>query len=62
VLVLLEGMPQKEAADALGCSEGTIAWRVHEARRRLREQLGDLLEEATQRGTTASTSASRRAP
>lgn len=36
ILVLVQGMPQKEAAELLGCSEGTIAWRVHEARRRLR--------------------------
>ncbi len=43
VLVLLEGMPQKEASEVLGCSEGTIAWRVHEARRRLRTMLGDHL-------------------
>ena len=39
VLVLLDGMPQADAATQLGCSEGTIAWRVHEARRRLRSQL-----------------------
>lgn len=41
VLVLVHGMPQKEAANVLGCSEGTIAWRIHEARRRLRLALGD---------------------
>ncbi|MCC7537682.1 MAG: sigma-70 family RNA polymerase sigma factor [Deltaproteobacteria bacterium] len=41
VMVLIDGVPQKEAASVLGCSEGTIAWRVHEARRRLREALGD---------------------
>lgn len=52
VLVLLEGMPQKEASDVLGCSEGTIAWRVHEARRRLRMVLGDYLDEPTE-GETA---------
>lgn len=46
VLVLLDGTPQKEAAEVLGCSEGTIAWRVHEARRRLREVLGDHLEDS----------------
>jgi RNA polymerase sigma-70 factor (ECF subfamily) len=46
VLVLIEGMPQKEASEVLGCSEGTIAWRVHEARRRLRAALADHLEEA----------------
>jgi len=36
IMVLVHGMPQKEAAEVLGCSEGTIAWRIHEARRRLR--------------------------
>jgi RNA polymerase sigma-70 factor (ECF subfamily) len=45
VLVLIEGVPQKEAATALGCSEGTIAWRVHEARRRLRDLLAEFLED-----------------
>lgn len=48
ILVLIDGMPQKEASEALGCSEGTIAWRVHEARRRLREVLGDHLEDAAE--------------
>jgi RNA polymerase sigma-70 factor (ECF subfamily) len=46
LMVLIDGVPQKEAAEALGCSEGTIAWRVHESRRRLREKLGDFLEDA----------------
>lgn len=46
VMVLIDGVPQKEAAEALGCSEGTIAWRVHESRRRLREKLGDFLDDA----------------
>jgi RNA polymerase sigma-70 factor, ECF subfamily len=41
VLVLVHGMPQKEAAQVLGCSEGTIAWRIHEARRRLRLALAE---------------------
>lgn len=45
VLVLIEGVPQREAATALGCSEGTVAWRVHEARRRLRDLLADFLED-----------------
>jgi RNA polymerase sigma-70 factor, ECF subfamily len=48
VLVLIEGVPQKEAASVLGCSEGTIAWRVHEARRRLRDLLADFLEDESQ--------------
>ena len=40
VLVLIEGLPHKEASEALGVPEGTIAWRIHEARRRMREDLG----------------------
>ncbi|MGF1467139.1 MAG: RNA polymerase sigma factor [Sandaracinaceae bacterium] len=39
VLVLIEGMAQRQAAEVLGCSEGTVAWRIHEARRRLRRTL-----------------------
>lgn len=46
IVVLIEGVPQKDAAVTFGCSEGTVAWRIHEARRRLRESLGDLLDEA----------------
>jgi RNA polymerase sigma-70 factor (ECF subfamily) len=47
VLVCLQGVPQKEAAEILGCPEGTVAWRIHEARGRIREALGaDLLEGA----------------
>lgn len=45
VLVLVNGMPQKEAAGVLGCSEGTVAWRIHEARRRLRIALRELGDE-----------------
>jgi len=41
ILVLVQGMPQREAAEVLGCSEGTIAWRIHEARRRLRAALAE---------------------
>ena len=46
ILVLMQGMPQKEAAVVLGCSEGTIAWRIHEARRRLRIALAEADEPA----------------
>lgn len=48
VLVLVQGLPHKEAAQILGCPEGTIAWRVHEARRRLRDLLepGDGAQDA----------------
>jgi len=47
VLVLIQGMPHKEAAAALGCPEGTIAWRIHEARRRLRVLLADARAQAS---------------
>jgi RNA polymerase sigma-70 factor (ECF subfamily) len=47
ILVLVQGMPQKEVAEMLGCSEGTVAWRIHEARRRLREALSDEATEET---------------
>lgn len=39
VLVCVQGVSQREAAEILGCPEGTIAWRIHEARARLREML-----------------------
>lgn len=43
VLVILEGLPYREAAEILDCSEGTVAWRVHEARKLLRDPLGKFL-------------------
>lgn len=43
VLVILEGLPYREAAEILECSEGTVAWRVHEARKQLRQRLGKYL-------------------
>ncbi len=39
VLACVEALPYKEVAAVLGCSEGTVAWRVHEARRRLKDAL-----------------------
>ena len=41
VLVSVDGLSHGEAADVLGCPEGTVAWRVHEARRKLRGFLTD---------------------
>jgi RNA polymerase sigma-70 factor, ECF subfamily len=43
VLVALEGMPYREASEILECSEGTVAWRMHEARQKLRQRLGKYL-------------------
>ena len=39
ILVCIDGVGHDEAAKVLGCPEGTVAWRVHEARRKLREYL-----------------------
>jgi RNA polymerase sigma-70 factor (ECF subfamily) len=39
VLVALQGLSHGEAAVVQKCSEGTIAWRIHEARRRLHETM-----------------------
>ncbi len=39
VLVALQHMSHDEAAAVLGCSPGTVAWRIHEARNQLRRAL-----------------------
>lgn len=39
ILVCIDGRSHEEAATILGAPEGTIAWRIHEARRKLRESL-----------------------
>jgi RNA polymerase sigma-70 factor (ECF subfamily) len=39
VLVCIDGRSHEEAAAILGAPEGTIAWRVHEARRKLKEYM-----------------------
>lgn len=39
ILACVEQLPYKDIAQVLGCSEGTVAWRVHEARRKLRENI-----------------------
>ncbi|MGE3624605.1 MAG: RNA polymerase sigma factor [Bdellovibrionales bacterium] len=35
ILVCCQGLSHAEAGKILGCSEGTISWRVHEARKKL---------------------------
>ena len=42
LLVVMDGLSHAEAAEVLGCSEGTVSWRVHEARRMLRMHLARL--------------------
>jgi RNA polymerase sigma-70 factor (ECF subfamily) len=39
VLVCIDGRSHEEAAVILGAPEGTIAWRIHEARRKLKEYM-----------------------
>ena len=41
VLVCIDGLSHAEAGEVLGCPEGTIAWRVHEARKKLRGVLSE---------------------
>ena len=41
VLVCIDGLSHAEAGEVLGCPEGTIAWRVHEARKKLRSILSE---------------------
>lgn len=47
VLTTLQGLSYNEAAVVLDTTEGTIAWRVHEARRRLRENIEKAQKEPT---------------
>lgn len=37
MLVMAEGMSHKEAAGVLGCSETTVSWRIHQARKKLKK-------------------------
>ncbi len=37
MLVMTEGMSHKEAAAVLQCSETTVSWRIHQARKKLRQ-------------------------
>ncbi len=37
ILVCVDGLSHEDASQVLGAPEGTIAWRVHEARRKLKE-------------------------
>jgi RNA polymerase sigma-70 factor (ECF subfamily) len=46
VLATVEDMPYKEIAQALGIPEGTVAWRVNQARKQLRQRLAVIAPEA----------------
>lgn len=59
VLVCLQGVPHKEAAEVLGCPEGTVAWRIHEARSRLRDALQAELAEDPELAAIASAGRSK---
>jgi RNA polymerase sigma-70 factor (ECF subfamily) len=37
MLVMTEGMNHREAAAVLGCSETTVSWRIHQARKKLKQ-------------------------
>ena len=44
-LVVTQGLSHGEAAKILGCSEKTVSWRMHKARKMLRAMLNPLLRE-----------------
>lgn len=54
VLVSLQGLSHRIVAEILGCSEGTVSWRIHEARKLLREYLGDDLATLREGGSGGS--------
>ncbi|MCU0671971.1 MAG: sigma-70 family RNA polymerase sigma factor [Myxococcota bacterium] len=47
VLTTLQGLSYKEVAVVLDTTEGTVAWRVHEARRQIRAHMERLQKEPT---------------
>jgi len=44
-LVALQGMTHGQAAQVLGCSENTVSWRMHKARKMLQAQLKPYFKE-----------------
>ncbi len=44
-LVAVQGMSHAQAAELLGCSENTVSWRMHKARKMLQALLGPYLTE-----------------
>ena len=43
ILVVVEGTSHKQAAEILKCSENTVSWRIHKARKMLQARLGPYL-------------------
>lgn len=41
LLVLAEDLSHAEAAEALGCAESTISWRMHEIRKKLKNKVSE---------------------
>lgn len=51
ILATVEGLPYRKIAELLEIPEGTVAWRINEARKQLRERLADA--EPEKRGARA---------
>ncbi len=48
IMVATQGMSHSAAARVLGCSENTISWRMHKARKLLRARMNPFLTERTE--------------
>ncbi len=48
VFHVVQGMSHKEVAEAMDCPEGTVAWRISEARKQLRQRLQKMLRRSVQ--------------
>ena len=49
VLVALQGLSHDEAGVILGCPSGTVAWRMHDARARLRAAIDEPIKQSDER-------------
>lgn len=45
ILVTVEGMSHQQAAEVLACSENTVSWRIHKARKMLQARLRNYVGE-----------------